>query len=156
MYRSRHELVLVFKNGNAPHINNVQLGRFGRNRTNVWEYDGCSTGTSDRRADLALHPTVKPAEMIADAIKDGSKRGGLILDPFLGSGTTIIACEMTGRVGAGLELDPKYVDVTVRRWEAYTGGNAVHAETGLTFAETRDMRTGKQLLLPPPAKTEEG
>mgnify|MGYP003645583611 FL=1 len=94
--------------------------------------------------------------MIADAIKDGSKRGGLILDPFLGSGTTIIACEMTGRVGAGLELDPKYVDVTVRRWEAYTGGNAVHAETGLTFAETRDMRTGKQLLLPPPAKTEEG
>lgn len=154
-YRSQHELVLVFRNGPGPHINNVQLGRFGRNRTNVWEYDGCSTGTSDRRADLALHPTVKPAEMIADAIKDASTRGGLILDPFLGSGTTIIACEMTGRICAGLELDPKYVDVIVRRWEAYTGGNAVHAETGLTFAETRYIREGKQLLLPPPDAFEE-
>lgn len=154
-YRSRHEFALVFRNGTGPHINNVQLGRFGRNRTNVWEYDGCSTGTSDRRADLALHPTVKPAEMIADAIKDSSKRGGLILDPFLGSGTTIIACEMTGRIGAGLELDPKYVDVTIRRWEAFTGGEAIHAKTGLTFTEIRDMRAGKQLLLPPPAHTEE-
>ena len=93
--------------------------------------------------------------MIADAIKDASKRGGLILDPFLGSGTTIIACEMTGRVGVGLELDPKYVDVIVRRWEAYTGGEAVHAETGLTFAEMHEMRSGKQLLLPPPEAFEE-
>ncbi len=151
LYRSRHELVLVFKKGTAPHVNNIQLGKYGRNRTNVWEYDGCSTGTKDRRADLALHPTVKPAEMIADAIKDASTRGGLILDPFLGSGTTIIACEMTGRICAGLELDPKYVDVIVRRWEAYTGGNTIHAETGLTFAEMRELRNGKQLLLPPPA-----
>ena len=148
-YRSRHELVLVFRNGPAPHINNVQLGSFGRNRTNVWEYDGCSTGTKERRADLALHPTVKPAEMIADAIKDASKRGGLILDPFLGSGTTVIACEMTGRVCAGMELDPKYVDVIVRRWEAYTGGEAVHAEIGLTFTQMQDVRAGKLLLAAP-------
>tara|TARA_R110000868_G_scaffold411694_2_gene707594 strand:- start:2354 stop:3760 length:1407 start_codon:yes stop_codon:yes gene_type:complete len=154
-YRSRHELILIFRNGPGPHLNNIQLGKYGRNRTNVWEYDGCSTGTKERRADLALHPTVKPAEMIADAIKDASKRGGLILDPFLGSGTTIIACEMTGRVGVGLELDPKYVDVIVRRWEAYTGGEAVHAETGLTFAEMHEMRSGKQLLLPPPEAFEE-
>ncbi len=149
-YRSRHELICVFRNGPLQHINNVQLGAYGRNRTNVWEYDGCSTGTKDRRADLALHPTVKPAGMIADAIKDASKRGGLILDPFLGSGTTIIACEMTGRVCAGLELDPKYVDVIVRRWEAYTGGAAVHLDTGFTFTEMQDMRSSKQLLLPAP------
>ena len=148
-YRSRHELVLVFRNGPGPHINNVKLGSFGRNRTNVWEYDGCSTGTKDRRTDLALHPTVKPAEMIADAIKDASKRGGLILDPFLGSGTTVIACEMTGRRCVGMELDPKYVDVIVRRWQAYTGGEAVHAETGLTFAQIGDMRAGKLLLAAP-------
>lgn len=154
-YRSRHELILVVRNGQGLHINNVQLGKFGRNRTNVWEYDGCSTGTKERRADLALHPTVKPADMIADAIKDASKRGGLILDPFLGSGTTLIACEMTGRACAGMELDPKYVDVAIRRWEAYTGGAAVHAETGLTFAEMRELRSGKQLLLPPPDAFEE-
>lgn len=155
MYRSRHELVLVFKKGHTPHINNVQLGRYGRNRTNVWEYDGCSTGTKERRADLALHPTVKPAEMIADAIKDASKPRGLILDPFLGAGTTLIACEMTGRVCAGLELDPRYVDVAIRRWEAYTGGEALHAGTGLTFAELRERRSGNQLLLPPPDAFEE-
>ncbi len=149
LYRSRHELVLVFRNGPDPHINNVELGRYGRNRTNVWEYHGCSSGTRDRRADLSLHPTVKPAEMIADAIKDASKRGGVILDPFLGSGTTIIACEMTGRVGVGLERDPRYVDVVVRRWQAYTGGEAVHAETSLTFAQMEDMRAGKLLLAAP-------
>ncbi len=154
-YRSQHEFVLVYKNGKAAHINNIQLGRFKRNRSNLWPYAGCNSPTKDRRADLARHPTAKPAEMIADAIKDASKRGGLILDPFLGSGTTIIAAEMTGRVGVGLELDPKYVDVIVRRWEAFTGGEAVHAETGLTFAEMREMRSGKQLLLPPPDAFEE-
>lgn len=148
-YRSQHELILVFRNGPGGHINNIQLGTFGRNRTNVWAYDGCSTGTKVRRADLALHPTVKPAEMIADAIKDASKRGGLILDPFLGSGTTVIACEITGRVCVGMELDPKYVDVIVRRWQAFTGGEAVHAGTGLTFAEIQDMRAGKLLLAAP-------
>jgi len=150
-YRSQHEFVLVFKNGTRPHVNNIQLGKYGRSRSNVWTYAGCNTPSKDRRADLALHPTVKPAEMIADAIKDSSKRGGLILDPFLGSGTTVIACEMTGRICAGLELDPKYVDVIVRRWEAFTGGAAVHSETGLTFTEMWEIRSGRQLLLPPPA-----
>jgi DNA modification methylase len=149
-YRSRHELVLVFKNGTASHINNVQLGSFGRNRTNVWEYDGCSTGTKDRRTDLNLHPTVKPAEMIADAIKDSSHLGGLILDPFLGSGTAVIACEMTGRTCAGMELDPKYVDVIIRRWESLTGSKARHADTGLTLEEMAVLRSGAQLCLPAP------
>ncbi len=148
-YRSQHEFVLVFKNGKGVFVNNIQLGRFGRNRSNLWAYAGCNSPTKERRADLALHPTVKPAEMIADAIKDASKRGGLILDPFLGSGTTVIACEMTGRRCAGMELDPKYVDVIVRRWQTYTGGEAVHAETGLTFAQMQDVRTGKLLLAAP-------
>lgn len=147
LYRSQHELVLVYKNGSAGHINNIQLGRHGRNRNNVWSYAGVNSLNRDRRADLDLHPTVKPAAMIADAIKDCSKRGGIILDPFLGSGTTIIACEGTDRVGYGIELDPLYVDTIVRRWEAYTRGQARHAETGLTFAETTQRRG--QLLLPP-------
>ncbi|HBC09253.1 MAG TPA: DNA methylase N-4, partial [Rhodospirillaceae bacterium] len=97
------------------------------------------------------HPTVKPVAMIADAIRDASDRGDLVLDPFLGSGTAVIACEQTGRVCAGLELDPKYVDVIVRRWQAYTGNKARHADTGMTFDEMADLRQGKMLLLPPPA-----
>ncbi len=154
-YRSQHELVMVFKKGDVPHINAVQLGRFGRNRSNVWSYDGCNSLSPERREDLKLHPTVKPVAMIADAIRDCSDRGGLILDPFLGSGTAVIACEQTGRVCAGLELDPKYTDVTVRRWEAFTGHQARHAGTGLTFEELGEMRNGKQLLLPAPTNTEE-
>mgnify|MGYP003671624178 FL=1 len=151
LFRSRHELVVVYKNGTAPHVNNVQLGRYGRNRTNVWEYEGANSLSVERRADLALHPTVKPVAMIADVIRDASNRGDLILDPFLGSGTAVIACEQTGRVCAGLELDPKYVDVAVRRWQAYTGNKARHAHTGMTFDEMADLRQGKMLLLPPPA-----
>ena len=151
MYRSQHEICVVFKNGKASHVNNVQLGRFGRNRTNVWRYEGCNSPSKD----LKLHPTVKPVAMIADAIRDASNRDGLILDAFLGSGTTVIACEQTGRVCAGLELDPKYVDVIVRRWQAYTGHLAVHAGTGLTFDEMAETRSGNQLLLPAPSKAEE-
>tara|TARA_R110001592_G_scaffold222022_1_gene477043 strand:- start:5597 stop:7003 length:1407 start_codon:yes stop_codon:yes gene_type:complete len=150
LYRSRHELVFVYKNGSAPHVNNVQLGRYGRNRTNVWEYEGVNSLSPERRADLALHPTVKPVAMIADAIRDASDRGDLVLDPFLGSGTAVIACEQTGRVCAGLELDPRYVDVIVRRWQAYTGSKARHAATGMTFDEMADLRRGRTLLLPPP------
>jgi len=150
-YRSQHELVLVFKKGDAPHINNVQLGKYGRNRSNVWAYDGCNSLSPDRRADLKLHPTVKPVAMIADAIRDSSKRGGLVLDPFLGSGTAVIACEQTGRICAGLELDPGYMDVIVRRWEAFTGNQARHAATGMTFEGIGEMRNGGQLLLPPPS-----
>lgn len=151
-YRSRHELVVVYKNGSAPHVNNVQLGQYGRNRTNVWEYEGANSLSPERRADLALHPTVKPVAMIADAIRDASNRGDLILDPFLGSGTTVIACEQTGRTCAGMELDPKYVDVIVRRWESFTGGEARHAGTGLTFREMADHRSGNVLMLPAPSQ----
>lgn len=132
-YRSQHELVLVFKNGTARHVNNVELGRFGRNRTNVWLYEGVNTFSPSRRDDLKLHPTVKPVALVADAIRDCSTRRGIVLDTFAGSGTTIIAAEKTGRRAYAMELDPRYVETTIRRWQDYAGGEAVHADTGLTF-----------------------
>jgi DNA modification methylase len=136
-YRSRHELVFVFKHGRASHRNNVQLGQFGRNRTNVWEYPGIAAfGRSGEEGNLlALHPTVKPVALVADAIMDASARGEVILDAFLGSGTTVIAAERTGRRCYGLELDPVYVDTVVRRWQAYTGERARHAISGRFFDE---------------------
>jgi DNA modification methylase len=135
LYRSRHEFVFVFKNGTAPHINNVQLGKHGRHRSNVWSYAGINTFGKDRLKDLALHPTVKPTRLVADAILDCSNRGDLILDPFMGSGTTLLAAQDTGRRCVGLELNPHYVDVAVRRFESVTGIEAVHSVTGLGFAE---------------------
>jgi hypothetical protein len=111
LYRSAHEFVFVFKNGTAPHINNVELRRFGRNRTNIWQYPGASALGGNRVETLELHPTIKPLALVADAILDCSKRGGIILDAFAGSGTTLLAAEKTGRVDAGIELDPLYVDV---------------------------------------------
>jgi DNA modification methylase len=150
LYRSQHELVLVYKNGTAPHINNVLLGRYGRNRTNVWTYEGVNTVNPDRRGDLELHPTVKPVALVADAIKDCSKRNGIVLDPFVGSGTTIIAAEKTGRICYAMELDPRYVDTAIRRWETFTGGTARHEGTGLTFNELTLVRHSKVPLLPPP------
>ncbi len=152
LYRSQHELVLVYRNGNAAHINNVQLGKYKRNRTNVWRYEGVNTLNSDRRKDLALHPTVKPVGMVADAIRDCSKPNGIVLDPFLGAGTTLIACEETGRICCGLELDPLYIDVAIRRWQAYTGGHAVLAATGQHFDELTAGKARTPLLLPPPDK----
>jgi DNA modification methylase len=119
-YRSKHELILVYKNGTAAHINNIELGRFGRNRTNVWNYPGANSLRDGRRDELAMHPTTKPVAMVADAILDCSKRGGLILDSFGGSGTTLIAAEKTGRRAALIELDPAYVDLTIRRFEKLT------------------------------------
>jgi len=120
-YRSQHELILMFKNGDSPHLNGVELGKHGRNRTNVWTYAGVNTFRSGRLDDLASHPTVKPVALIADAIRDCSRRGDVIADPFLGSGTLILAAEKTGRRGFGMELDPRYVDVAIRRWQAFTG-----------------------------------
>src|SRR5882757_10744861 len=108
LYRSQHELIFVFKNGMRPHINNVELGRFGRNRTNIWNYAGASSFGSTRDSELAMHPTVKPLSLVADAILDCSKRGGIVLDAFAGSGTTLIAAEKTGRRGYGIEIDPYY------------------------------------------------
>ena len=136
LYRSRYELVFVFKKGTAPHINNVELGRHGRYRTNVWEHRSIvsSRHTTDEGDLLALHPTVKPVRLVADAILDCSKRGNIVLDAFLGSGSTLVAAQRTGRICYGLELDPLYVDTAIRRWQADTGGDAVHAVSGQTFA----------------------
>ena len=135
LYRSQHELVFVYKVGTAPHINNVELGRHGRYRTNVWTYDGINSFGKDRDAELALHPTVKPVKLVADAILDCSKRGGIVLDAFAGSGTTLIAADRTGRRGYGIELDPHYCDVIVRRLTTAAKVEAIHAETGKTFPE---------------------
>lgn len=136
LYRSQHELALVFKSGKASHRNNVELGRFGRYRTNVWNYPSIHAMRHGEEGDLlALHPTVKPVKMIADAIFDCSKRGDLILDPFLGSGTTLLACERVGRVCRAIELDPLYVDTAIRRWQALTGEDAILESTGQTFTQ---------------------
>jgi len=140
LYRSKHELVGIFKKGKAPHINNVELGRHGRYRTNVWDYPGVNTLRRGRMDELALHPTVKPVALVADAIRDCTRRGDIVLDAFVGSGTTLIAAEKTGRVAYGIELDPLYVDTAVRRWERFTGERAVNAETGLTIDETAAWR----------------
>ena len=132
-YRSRHELVFVFKNGTAAHINNFELGQTGRYRTNVWEYAGVNSFGKGRDDALSMHPTVKPVAMVADAIKDCSKRRQIILDPFGGSGTTLIAAEKTGRRARLLELDPAYCDTIIRRWQKHTGKRAIHVESNMTF-----------------------
>jgi DNA modification methylase len=130
LYRSQHELIAVFKAGSEPHRNNVELGKFGRNRSNVWStYDVPSV----RDELLGSHPTVKPVAMLADILRDCTKRGDLVLDPFLGSGSTLIAAEETGRACVGVELDPYYLDVTIRRWQAITGRDAIHVGTGQRF-----------------------
>jgi DNA modification methylase len=136
-YRSKHELVAVFKHGKAPHRNNVELGRHGRHRSNVWDYPGVTPFgmRTDEGKLLDLHPTVKPVRMLADALMDCTARGDVVLDPFLGSGSTLIAAERSGRVCHGIELDPGYVDTAVRRWQSWTGQQAVHAETGKPFDE---------------------
>ena len=136
-YRSQHELVLVFRKGKGPHRNNIQLGQFGRNRTNVWQYPGIHTLSQQSGEGnlFALHPTVKPVAMVADAILDCSARGEFVLDAFLGSGTTLMAAERVGRICYGIEIDPVYVDVAIRRWQNYTGEAAVHAQTGKRFNE---------------------
>ena len=136
-YRSQHELIFVFKQGREPHRNNIQLGKYGRNRGNVWRYPGMNSGarSTDEGNLLALHPTVKPVALVADAILDCSARRDIVLDAFLGSGTTVIAAERTGRRCYGLEIDPLYVDTIVRRWQAYCGGCAIHATSSKSFAE---------------------
>lgn len=145
LYRSQHEMVLVFKHGSASHRNNVQLGQFGRNRTNVWHYPGALALSRGPEAEnlLALHPTVKPVALVADALMDCSARGDLVLDSFLGSGSTLLAAERVGRVCRGLELDPVYVDTAIRRWQTYTGEAARHADTGRSFEEMQRMRQAR-------------
>ena len=133
LYRSKHELVFVYRVGKAPHFNAVELGRHGRNRTNVWDYASVNSMAGSRREDLALHPTVKPTALVADAIQDVTRRGDLVLDIFLGSGTTLIAAERTGRRFRGIDIDPAYVDVALERWSAMTG-----QEPRLAAEERRD------------------
>lgn len=137
LYRSQHEFVFIYKKGKTPHRNNVELGKFGRYRTNVWNYPGANSFArkAQETDPLSLHPTVKPIAMVADAILDCSARGDIILDPFLGSGTTLLAAERVGRLCFGVELDPLYVDLIIRRWQTYTGEPAIHLASGLSFTE---------------------
>jgi len=145
LYRSKHELVAVFKKPGAPHCNNVALGKHGRNRTNVWDYAGVNTFGAGRDADLADHPTVKPTALVADALMDVSHRGDIVLDCFGGSGATLLAAERTGRRARLIELEPSYVDVTIRRWEELTGHDAVLTSSGETFkARKRAPLIGKE------------
>jgi DNA modification methylase len=139
-YRSKHELVFAFKVGTAPHINTFGLGDTGRYRTNVWDYPGISSAGADRDDALALHPTVKPNALVADAIRDCSKRGNVVLDGFGGSGTTLIAAESCGRLARLIELDPLYCDVIIRRFEQMTGKSARCVDTGVSFEEAEDMQ----------------
>jgi DNA modification methylase len=142
LYRSQHELVFVFKHGTGRHRNNVQLGQYGRHRSNVWRYAGINSfgRTTEEGNLLELHPTVKPTALVADAILDCSARGGIILDTFMGSGTTLMAAERTGRIAYGMEFDPLYIDVAIRRWQAMTGEVARHALTGRSFTEVAAER----------------
>jgi DNA modification methylase len=143
-YRSAHELIFLFKNGTGSYRNNVQLGKFGRNQTNVWNYPGANSFSRSEGEGslLALHPTPKPVALITDAIKDCTARGDLVLDPFLGSGTAVIAAERSGRRCYGLELDPLYVDTIIRRWQRLTKLDAVHAEADGTFNSRDNDRAG--------------
>ena len=143
-YRSKHELVFVFKVGTGAHVNNFGLGDTGRYRTNVWDYPGVSSIGAERDAALEMHPTVKPTALVADAIKDCSKRGGLVLDPFAGSGTTLIAAETCGRAARLIEIDPIYCDTIIRRWERLTGKHATLADTGARFDAVEAARLGER------------
>ena len=132
-YRSQHELIFVFKNGDGPHANNFGLGQNGRNRSNVWTYAGVNAFRAGRMDELSVHPTVKPIALVADTLRDCSRRKDIVLDPFMGSGTTILAAERVGRRAYGLELDPLYVDVAIRRWQGFTKRDAVQKGSGRTF-----------------------
>ena len=135
LYRSKHEFIPVFKAGTGPHINNVDLGAYGRNRTNVWDYAGVNVFGNDRDAQLAMHPTVKPVAMVEGAVLDCSRRGGIVLDPFAGSGTTIIAAERAGRRGYGIEIDPGYIDTALRRYRTFTEDDPVRLNSGRTLSD---------------------
>lgn len=140
-YRSQHELISVFRVGEEGHRNNVELGRFGRNRSNVWTYPGVNSFGKGRLDALGSHPTVKPVALVADALLDCTQRGDIVLDQFLGSGTTILAAEKVGRVGFGLEFEPKYVDVAIRRWQNATKLEAILEGDGQTFDEIAAKRS---------------
>jgi DNA modification methylase len=137
LYRNQHELIPIFKNGVGPPLDNVELGKRGRNRSNVWRYAGMSSFGKHRDELLALHPTVKPVAMIADVLRDCTRRGDVVFDPFLGSGSTLIAAEETGRRCCGLDLDPRHLDTSIRRWQKITGREARLVGTGEPFNSVR-------------------
>ena len=141
LYRQQHELIGVFRVGKERHRDNVQMGKYGRNRSNVWTYPGANTFRTGRMDDLAAHPTVKPLKLVADALKDVTSPGDAVLDLFVGSGTTILAAEKVGRRALAMEIDPKYADVAVRRWQAVTGRDAVYEDSDMTFDELAAART---------------
>ena len=134
-YRSQHELIGVFRVGEDPHLNNVELGRHGRSRSNVWRYAGLNSFRAGRMDELSAHPTAKPVALVADAMKDCTRRRDIVLDTFCGSGTTLMAAERVGRRAYCLELEPRYVDIAIRRWQAFTRRDAIHSKTGCTFDE---------------------
>ncbi|HUK06815.1 MAG TPA: DNA methyltransferase [Stellaceae bacterium] len=140
LYRNKHELIGVFKVGDEPYFNAVQLGKHGRNRCNVWDHPSVNTFGGSRRRDLELHPTVKPLGLVADAIMDVTQRGDVVLDGFLGSGTCLLACERTGRLCRGIEINPFYVDLALQRWTERTGVDAILESTGQTFSHVRAER----------------
>jgi DNA modification methylase len=146
LYRSQHELVFVFKTTKDKHRNNVQLGKHGRYRTNVWQYPRVNSfGKTNFEGEFtSLHPTVKPVSLVADAILDCTARRDIVLDPFLGSGTTLIAAERVGRVCYGIELSPTYVDLIIRRWQAFTGQTAIHCQSGQSFTEREEVASEKR------------
>ena len=139
-YRSQHELLGIFRKGDASHQNNVELGKHGRNRSNVWCYPGVNSFGAGRDDFLAIHPTVKPVGLVVDALRDCTSKGNIVLDPFLGSGTTLMAAEKIGRRAYGLEYDPRYADVTIRRWQAYTKKDAILDGDGRAFEEIARAR----------------
>lgn len=132
LYRSQHELCFISRNGKKSHMNNVQLGKHGRYRTNVWQYAGANS-FGQHKGDLKLHPTVKPVEMLCDAILDCTPRGGIVLDSFLGSGSTLIAAQQAGCVCRGIELEPIYIDTTIRRFQELFGIDAIHVQSDQTY-----------------------
>jgi DNA modification methylase len=148
-YRSKHELIFVWKSGKGAHINNFELGQHGRHRTNVWDYAGVNAFGSDERENLKLHPTVKPVALVSDAIKDCSHRNGIILDPFVGSGTVFVAAERTGRRARGIEIDPHYCDVAIKRWQTYSGKKAIHADKQCSFEDLEETTSRAKQPEPP-------
>jgi DNA modification methylase len=155
LYRSQHELVFVARRPGASHTNNVKLGQFGRNRSNVWHYAGATGGRHDVDDAFDAHPTVKPIRMVMDALLDVTAPGDLVVDPFLGSGTTLLAAERTRRRAVGVEIEPAYVDLAIRRWQEMTGDQAVHAESGVPFDEL-EAREDEASATGPHAAPEEG
>jgi DNA modification methylase len=149
-YRSQHELVFVFKASPGPHRNSFGLGALGRTRSNVWSYSGANGFHAGRKAELAMHPTIKPIGLVMDAMRDCSLKGDSVLDPFLGSGTTLLAAERLGRRAFGVEYDPIYIDVTIRRWQELTRSEAVLEGDGRTWKDISAERTGDAVCETPP------